>query len=181
MVYNSRASPGRWQDNDGFWKIIELRRLEMWLMKHVINPLVRLILISPVHRMMSAGLLLFIYKGKKSGKEYQLPVQYAQDGDVIYVVPGEPGQKTWWRNLRGGARVQLILRGQALSGQADLLEGELDESVIAEALGIYFRRFPAAGRMNEVRVGRDGACEPDDLQRAARSIMLVRVKLDRGN
>ncbi len=42
----------------------------MWFMNYVINPLVKLILKSPAHRLMSETVLLFIYCGRKSGKEY---------------------------------------------------------------------------------------------------------------
>ncbi len=47
----------------------------MWFMNKVANPFVRLILRSPLHGTMSAGLLLITYHGRKSGKEYTLPVQ----------------------------------------------------------------------------------------------------------
>jgi hypothetical protein len=77
----------------------------MWFMNKFVNPLVRLILRSPLHGLMDGSLLLIIYRGRKSGKDYTLPVQYARDGSTIYIVPGMPEKKTWWRNLRGGAPV----------------------------------------------------------------------------
>ncbi len=82
----------------------------MWFMNNIANPFVRLILRSPFHRLMSADLLLITYQGRKSGKSYTLPVQYGQRDRTIYIVPGSPEQKTWWRNLRGGLPVQVVLR-----------------------------------------------------------------------
>ena len=84
----------------------------MWFMNKIINPLVRLILRSPLHKLVSSTLLLITYHGRKTGREYSLPVQYAQAGKNIYIVPGMPEQKTWWRNLKEAAPVQLTLRGR---------------------------------------------------------------------
>ncbi len=58
----------------------------MWFMNHIWNPLVRLILRSPLHGVMSKGIMLITYTGLKSGKEYTLPVSYLQDGGRIYVI-----------------------------------------------------------------------------------------------
>jgi hypothetical protein len=150
----------------------------MWFMNHLINPLVRLILKSRLHRMMSAAVLLLIYRGRKSGKEYQLPVQYVQDGKLIYILPGAPEKKTWWRNLSGGTAVQLVLRGKTLAGQAGLQRGKADEVAMTDALGIYFRRFPAAAKLHQVNAAPDGSYAPEDLRLAAQSVILVRVNLD---
>ncbi len=75
----------------------------MWFMNKIANPFVKLILRSPLHGWMSAAVLLITYRGRKSGKEYTLPVQYVQDGNNVYIVPGFAEKKTWWRNLKGGA------------------------------------------------------------------------------
>src|SRR5262245_26793300 len=74
----------------------------MWFMNKFANPFVKLILRSPLHGLMSAAVLLVSYRGRKSGKKYTLPVQYVQDGNNIYIVPGYPEKKTWWHNLEGG-------------------------------------------------------------------------------
>jgi deazaflavin-dependent oxidoreductase (nitroreductase family) len=152
-----------------------------WFMNHLIDPPVSLILNSPLHGMLSASILLFMYLGRKSGREYRLPVQYVQDGDTIYIIPGAPEQKTWWRNLSGGAPVRVILRGQAHDGQAELVRGSKDENAVANVLGLYIRRFPAAAQLHKVKISPNGTCDPADLSQAARSIILVRVKLDDAN
>jgi deazaflavin-dependent oxidoreductase (nitroreductase family) len=112
---------------------------------------------------MDGSLLLIIYRGRKSGKDYTLPVQYARHGDTIYIVPGMPEKKTWWRNLRGGAPVRLLLGGQALVGNAELLEGGAPGTL--PALEAYLKRFP------------DAAAKPEDLNRLAQSTVVVEVKL----
>jgi hypothetical protein len=69
----------------------------MWFMNKVANPFVRLVLRSPWHAKLSAALVLITYKGLKSGKRYTLPVQYAQEGRTLYILPGASEKKTWWR------------------------------------------------------------------------------------
>ncbi len=148
----------------------------MWSMNNLVNPLVRLILRSPLHGLLSGSLLLIIYRGRKSGKEYSLPVQYARDGDTIYIVPGMPEKKTWWRSLRGGAPVQLLLGGKAMAGNAKLLEGGTAGTV--PALEAYLKRFPAAANTVNLRTTASGTFNPEDLSRLAQSMVVVEVKLN---
>jgi len=150
----------------------------MWFMNRLINPLVSLILTSPLHGLLSGSVLILIYRGRKSGKEYQLPVQYAQEGTLVYILPGAPEQKTWWRNMRDGQPVRLIVRGHTLAGQAELLQGEQDVKAITHALGTIFRRFPAAAGMAKIHAASGGTYAVEDLLQAARSTTVVRVKLD---
>ncbi len=152
----------------------------MWFMNKILNPFVRLILRSPLHGMLSGALLLITYQGRKSGRLYTLPVQYVQSGDVIYIAPGAPSRKTWWRNLRGGAPVQIRLRGQPLRGKATALSGQADAGLVAQALNLYLQRFPAAARLRSVRLASDGGFDQQDVQRAALSTLVVRVDLERG-
>jgi len=148
-----------------------------WFMNHLANPFVRMVLRSPFHRMFSGSLALITYRGRKSGKEYTIPVQYVQAGERVYIVPGVAEQKTWWRNLRGGAPVRLVLRGQNVSGMAQVFQGERDKTAIAEALVPYFHGFPAAARSQHLHPAPSGSYNPDDLGRIAASMVMVRVTL----
>ena len=150
----------------------------MWFMNKFVNPIVRLILQSPLHGIMSTSLLLITYQGRKSGKAYTLPVQYIQDDHLIYILPGAPEQKTWWRNLRGGAPVSLQLVGKTLSGKADVFEGIAGIPQITQGLILFLQRFPAAAKMHGVHVDKDGSFDKDEVSRVATSTVVVRVELD---
>lgn len=147
-------------------------------MNTIANPMMRLFLRSPLQGMFSGSLALITYQGRKSGKEYTIPVQYAQAGKIVYIIPGDAEQKTWWRNLRGGAQVQVVLRGQNVKGTAQVLQGETDRDAIAEALVTYSQRFPAAARLHHLAPAPDGLFNPDDLRTVAASIVVVRVTLE---
>jgi len=79
---------------------------------------------------------------------------------VVYIVPGMPEQKTWWRNLRGGAPVELTLNGRAV-----VLKDGAEIPAIANALRLYLERFPAAARLHAVGVQADGAFDAADLRK----------------
>jgi deazaflavin-dependent oxidoreductase (nitroreductase family) len=148
----------------------------MWFMNKIANPFVRFILRSPFHKMMSAVVMLITYRGRKSGKTYTLPVNYVQVGKTIYIVPGMPEQKTWWRNLRGGAEVTLALKGKSVSGSAMVLEGDAEGAT--EALRHYLTRFRPSAKLHHVRLEADGSFHADDLQKAARDLTVVKVECE---
>ncbi len=150
----------------------------MWFMNHILNPVMIWLLRSPLQRWMSSGLLVITVRGRKSGKEYSLPVQYARLEGEIFILPGTPEKKTWWRNLRGGAPVKLVLDGQLRQGQAEVWANGPDARRAASALENYLKRFPAAARMHGVSVGADGSYDSASLQKAAAGLVIVFVKLD---
>jgi hypothetical protein len=65
----------------------------------LVNPVVRLLLRSPLHRLLSGSLVILSYQGRKSGRWYSLPCMYARDSQALYIVPAQPDRKLWWRNL----------------------------------------------------------------------------------
>jgi hypothetical protein len=83
------------------------------------NPLVRLVLSSPLHPLLSRSLALITVTGLKSGRTYTFPVGYKQEGDRVTIGVGWPERKRWWRNLRGGAPVRVRLRGNIRSAHAE--------------------------------------------------------------
>jgi len=82
------------------------------------NPVVRAVLTSPLHPLLSRGLALITVTGRRSGRRYTFPVGYRQDGDRVIINVGWPERKRWWRNLRDGDRVEMRIRGRRRVGRA---------------------------------------------------------------
>jgi hypothetical protein len=100
-------------------------------------------------------------------------VQYVQTGETIYVIPGDAEHKTWWRNLRGGTPVTVLLHGKELPAQAELMpDGEKTGAPQA-----YLRRFPSAASTHHIKRMPDGSINPADLQAAAPGVVMVRITL----
>jgi deazaflavin-dependent oxidoreductase (nitroreductase family) len=149
----------------------------MWFMNKIVNPLVGLILRSPLHGLMSTTLLLITYHGRKSGKAYSLPVQYAQSGNQIFIVPGMPEQKIWWRNLQGGAPVKIYLRGKDLAGTGLLLKQDTDAETIVKGFSLYLQRFPMLANYHKIRVEADGSFNAGDLNKVVEMATVIQVEL----
>jgi len=153
----------------------------MWFMNKIANPFVGWLLRSRLHGLLSASLLLITYRGRKSGREYRLPVQYAQDGQRVFILPGQPEKKTWWRNFKEGTPVTVTLRGKTLGGSARLLEGQTRAQAAQEGLAAYLRRFPALAKAHHVRLETDGSFNPADLEAVAAAARIICISLDEGN
>jgi deazaflavin-dependent oxidoreductase (nitroreductase family) len=148
----------------------------MWFMNHIWNPIVRFILRSPLHGIMSKNLMLITYTGQKSGKEFTLPVSYVQEGDTVFVIPGMPEKKVWWHNIHQNTPVQLRLRGKAISSKASLLSVENDLETMTHALSLFIRKLPAGASSYKVKQDSDGEFDRADLKRAARDLVIIRFK-----
>ena len=88
-------------------------------MNRVVNPALKTMLRSPIHRLASGRLALITYTGRRSGREYTIPCFYRDKGDEVTIAVGWPDRKVWWRNLTGkGGAVRVLIRGQELPGHA---------------------------------------------------------------
>jgi len=102
---------------------------------HAPNALVRGVLRSPAHRLLSGRVLLLTYTGRRTGEQHTIPVQYVRDGEALVVTVGRPERKLWWRSLRGpGTRVTLLLAGRRCEAIADVREAASDVTVRLEPL-----------------------------------------------
>ena len=81
------------------------------LVNRAINPLVRGLLRSPAHGLVSGHLALLTVTGRRSGRTFTFPVGYHQDGDRVTIGVDWPERKRWWRNLLDAAPVEIWLAG----------------------------------------------------------------------
>jgi F420H(2)-dependent quinone reductase len=94
-------------------------RVPFLIMNRVLNPGLGTVLRSPLHRLASRRLALLTYSGRRSGREYTIPVLYRDKGDEVTIGVGWPERKVWWRNLTGeGAAVRMVIAGEQVSGHA---------------------------------------------------------------
>ena len=85
------------------------------------NGLVLALLRSPAHLLLSGMTIELRYTGRRSGREFTLPVQYARDGDRLLVAVQDPAAKAWWRNFRTPQEVTVRLRGKLRQGTAHVV------------------------------------------------------------
>ena len=61
-------------------------------------------------------------KGRKSGKQRTIPLQYMMDGDNIIVVASNGGNvnhPAWWHNIRAGGDVTVQIGKKKMRAQAE--------------------------------------------------------------
>jgi hypothetical protein len=80
----------------------------------LLNPLMKLILNSPLHGGMSKQVMVLSFTGRKTGKRYSTPVSYTWEEDRVIVVTFGP----WWKNFKDPAPVQMRIQGKSVSGTA---------------------------------------------------------------
>ena len=114
-------------------------------MNRVVNPGLRLFLRGPLHHPVSGSTALITVTGRKTGREFTIPVAYKRDGDVVTIEVGWPERKKWWRNLREpGAPVTLRLKGTDHTGHAVARGDELEGVTVEVKLDQASRQPPPA-------------------------------------
>ena len=135
----------------------------------VINPVMRLLLRSPFHSLMSKSLMLITFTGRKSKRLFTTPVRYVRVGDSVRCYTNS--ETLWWRNLQGGAEVTLRIEGEEKRYRAEAIHDE--PAKIREALQHYLSVFPQDAAYHEIRLTRDRQPVPEDLDRASRNSVVV--------
>lgn len=139
------------------------------------NPIIALILRSPLHGMLSNGIMLVTYTGRKSRRTISVPVSYVRDDEDDNVLwTTSLRKRTWWRNLRREALVTLRLRGKNRPARAEALE---DEDEVADALYYYLTLTPSFAKHFDVALDEEGEPVEEDLVRAAQKRVVVRFNL----
>lgn len=136
------------------------------------NPMMAWLLKSPLHGMISKNVMLTTVTGRKSGKQISTPTNYLRDGDALWVISWR--DRNWWKNLRGGAKAQVLLAGKSAEGRGLVIE---DEKQVAQSLFDYYRRVPQVAKY--VQIGLDAAGSPisADCEHAAQKMVVVRIDL----
>lgn len=128
------------------------------------------ILRSPLHGLLSNGMMLIIITGRKTGRKYTTPVGYYEEGGFLWVITSR--DRTWWKNLQGGAAVELLLKRQPVQAFADV---DLDETSVQARMVEYLRHVPQAAGPMKIRL-EQGQPNPQDIAATARGRLFVRIK-----
>jgi hypothetical protein len=138
----------------------------------VVNPVMRTLLRSPLHRAVSKQLMLLSVQGRKTNRTLSVVVGRHQFNDT-FLVSASGG---WRYNLRGGAPVGVTLDGVRRPGHAEL-EEDPDEVAriflqLLETLG------PDRASIVGLRVNVGRLPTLDELKPAVSRRGIARVRLD---
>jgi deazaflavin-dependent oxidoreductase (nitroreductase family) len=147
----------------------------MKVLMSVATPLVKRRLARGDGGRLSRNLVLLRFRGRKSGTWFTTPVGYAREGDTVVIITSPTYR--WWRNVAGGARVQLRLDGRWRDGEARIVGPE--DPAYDETVALQVRRR-GAGMLKGfgVELDADGRVPASARSQAAERVHLVRVELD---
>ncbi|WAL66638.1 nitroreductase/quinone reductase family protein [Amycolatopsis cynarae] len=136
-----------------------------------VNVVVRALLRTPAHRLLSRNTMLLSFAGRKTGKVYTIPVSYFREGEIItcYTDSG------WWKNLRGGAPVSVSIAGRRFRGVGEVVTQEHQAAV--ESLRTFLAKTPRDAKYHGVTLAPNGDPDAGDLDRAARASTMIRIRL----
>lgn len=87
-------------------------------MNFLVKPLLR----SPFHWLLSSSVALIRFTGRKSGKTFETPVAFTKFGDEFLICLTETRNRQWWRNYREPWPMSLKHKNRWLQGKARWLE-----------------------------------------------------------
>ena len=135
------------------------------------NDFMAWVLRSPFHGMLSNGMMLITITGRKTGKKYTTPVGYYREGEFLWVITSH--DRTWWKNLRGGAEIGLLLKRKPVTAHAEV---ELDEKAVEARMYDYVKHVPQAAKPMGIRM-ENGKPNEEDIARTAKDRLFVQIKL----
>ena len=103
------------------------------------NPLVRAVLRSPAHGLLSGRLTVLSYAGHRSGSAFRIPVRYAESPDRAFVaIAVRPERKLWWRSFVEPREAALLVRRREVRVVGRLAVGQSRR----RAAAAYLARYP---------------------------------------
>ena len=135
--------------------------MNLWFL---INPVVAFLARSPLHFLISHQVLVIQFKGRKSGKQYLVPVSYHEHESFYTCVTLR--SNIWWRNLKEVSHTKIWLKGTLKNAQIDLefnndqiVESTLRDLVMNNRVDAYFAK---------IKLNKDGSPDSDDLIQAGK-------------
>ena len=136
-----------------------------------INPVVKKILRSPLHGVLSQNTLLLEFTGRKSGRKLSTPVSYHLTDGIAHCFTRK--SFVWWKNLNSGEPVYVTIKGKRHLVRPEV-EAENSE-IKGQALRHFLRAVPRDAPHSGVSLDTNGDPSVDDIQRVVSDMVYVRL------
>jgi len=136
------------------------------------NDFVNFFLRTPLHVFLGNTMLITV-TGCKTGRKYSTPVGFYRDDDTLWVMTSR--DRTWWRNIKQGANVTLLLKGKNVNAFAI---AELDDKMVEKHIFDYIRHMPLAAKSLGIRM-ENNSPNAEDIARLAQDRLFVKAELPR--
>lgn len=138
----------------------------------ILNPIIKSILKSPFHSLISDHSLVIRYMGSESGKEHSFPAYYQQVGNSLQVLAEK--SEDWWRSLKNGANVKVLVKGSELRGWAEAIQ---DPPSVRDNFSQLLNAIPELSTELEVRRDENGVYSNEDIDKNLQQLGLLTITL----
>ncbi len=134
-----------------------------------INLIVRAVLSSPFHGLMSSSFLVIHHVGRKSGRALATPVRYMRTSTGLRCATGSHTQ--WWRNVQAANEVSLQVAGVTTRYRASLVVKDPEQS--RPLLQAFLAAYPQDAVYHDIRMDKQQQPDPDNLEDALKEVVIV--------
>jgi len=111
-----------------------LSRFFWFMNKFFMVPIFRLGFGSLFGNPFSGYIMVMKVRGRKSGKQYYVPVNYAIHQGKIYCISGGRRKSDWFRNLMANPEAELILPGGAIYARANEVNDPHEKLILSRQI-----------------------------------------------
>ena len=141
----------------------------------VVNPVMKTVLRSPIHRVASGKTALLHFRGRNSGREFVTPLSYVRQDQTVWFLSTH--MTNWWRNFReGNVPVSIEIARETLSGTANLWDVDTDE--LREQVQRYLSALPRDAKFYGIKLDENKTPIEASLAEAAPTLVMLQVDLD---
>lgn len=135
----------------------------------LVNRIVKLMLATPAHGLMSDSMMVMRYKGRRSGRALATPVRYVRDGETI--IASTSTATNWWRNLEDTDTTELLIAGENVRMKPEVIRD--NDQVVLPILQSILAAHPADAVYMDVGL-KDGKPIQQELLDALKWMVVVR-------
>lgn len=138
----------------------------------IMNPLLKLMLLSPFHGRMSRRLMVLTFTGRKTGKHYSTPVGYVRRGSTILVFTHSP----WRNNFTQPAPVIMRILGKDVQGVGHLVTDPVRiQQIVRELIAANGEKM--SRRMN-LWMDNVETAAPEEVLKATRGTYYIEIRVN---
>jgi hypothetical protein len=137
----------------------------------ILNPIMKAILKSPFHSMISSRIMIITFQGRVSGRQFSTPVSYYQEDNTVVCFT----HANWWRNIEADSKVRVRIRGQDYEGMGKAIPDDI--ALMTSSLYKLLKAVPSDAGFYNVKLNEDQEPIMDDVKKAVSDAVMIQVEL----
>ncbi|MGB0618883.1 MAG: nitroreductase/quinone reductase family protein [Myxococcota bacterium] len=124
---------------------------------------------------MKANLCILRYEGRKSGKQYETPLSYVREGEVVRLLSSY--NTRWWTNFVAESRpVEVEIAGERQAGSARAITA--DSEAFRDGVRRFLTALPRDASVYGIKLESDRTPRESDIETCASHVVLIEVALE---